>query len=187
MLCSAGETTTELDPLRCSSFRSPIGQNKRHQVLPGGGERPHAFALQFGGECSRVDAGACELRQHRFGLPAVRREHALDRAVVGEGLERGARYGVDGIGCSPANQRIMSSPVATRVAPRFCSRRSKVSSDGHLSSNSLKNCAADGGWIAVSCPHSEQKRPGHSKLESTVRYLGIEVDDALEISEQTEI
>jgi integrase len=28
---------------------------------------------------------------------------------------------------------------------------------------------------------------GHSKLESTVRYLGIEVDDALEISEQTDI
>ena len=28
---------------------------------------------------------------------------------------------------------------------------------------------------------------GHSKLESTVRYPGIEVDDALEISVQTEI
>lgn len=28
---------------------------------------------------------------------------------------------------------------------------------------------------------------GHTKLESTVRYLGIEVDDALEISEHTEI
>ena len=28
---------------------------------------------------------------------------------------------------------------------------------------------------------------GHTKLESTVRYLGIEVDDALEISEQTEL
>ena len=28
---------------------------------------------------------------------------------------------------------------------------------------------------------------GHAKLESAVRYLGIEVDDALEISEQTEI
>lgn len=28
---------------------------------------------------------------------------------------------------------------------------------------------------------------GHRKLESTVRYLGIEVDDSLEISEQTEI
>ena len=28
---------------------------------------------------------------------------------------------------------------------------------------------------------------GHTKLESTVRYLGIEVDDELEIAEQTEI
>ena len=27
---------------------------------------------------------------------------------------------------------------------------------------------------------------GHTKLESTVRYLGIEVDDALEMAEQTE-
>jgi hypothetical protein len=28
---------------------------------------------------------------------------------------------------------------------------------------------------------------GRSKLESTVRYLGIEVDDALEMAEQTEV
>jgi len=28
---------------------------------------------------------------------------------------------------------------------------------------------------------------GHIKLESTVRYLGVEVDDALEISEHIEI
>jgi integrase len=28
---------------------------------------------------------------------------------------------------------------------------------------------------------------GHTKLESTVRHLGIEVDDALEIAEQTEV
>jgi integrase len=32
-----------------------------------------------------------------------------------------------------------------------------------------------------------QLLPGHSKLESTVRYLGIEVDDALEMAEQTEV
>jgi hypothetical protein len=32
-----------------------------------------------------------------------------------------------------------------------------------------------------------QLLPGHSKLESTVRYLDTEVEDALEISEQTEI
>lgn len=28
---------------------------------------------------------------------------------------------------------------------------------------------------------------GHRKLESTVRYLGIEVDDALELSEQIDL
>lgn len=28
---------------------------------------------------------------------------------------------------------------------------------------------------------------GHSKLESTIRNLGIEVDDALEMDEQTEV
>jgi integrase len=28
---------------------------------------------------------------------------------------------------------------------------------------------------------------GHSKLESTIRYLGIEVDDALEIAELTDV
>ena len=28
---------------------------------------------------------------------------------------------------------------------------------------------------------------GHTRLESTVRYLAIEVDDALEISEQTDV
>lgn len=28
---------------------------------------------------------------------------------------------------------------------------------------------------------------GHTKLESTVRYLGIEVEDALTLAEQTEI
>jgi site-specific recombinase XerC len=34
---------------------------------------------------------------------------------------------------------------------------------------------------------SEQLLLGHTKLESTVRYLGIEVDDALSISEQVEL
>jgi hypothetical protein len=28
---------------------------------------------------------------------------------------------------------------------------------------------------------------GHTKLESTVRYLGVEVDDALELSENLEL
>jgi site-specific recombinase XerC len=36
-------------------------------------------------------------------------------------------------------------------------------------------------------PRAVQLLPGHAKLESTIRYLDIKVDDAFEISEQTEI
>jgi hypothetical protein len=28
---------------------------------------------------------------------------------------------------------------------------------------------------------------GHTKIESTVRYLGIEIDDAIEVAEKTEV
>ncbi len=35
--------------------------------------------------------------------------------------------------------------------------------------------------------HYDACLPGHSKVESTVRYLGIEVDDALAIAEQVDI
>jgi hypothetical protein len=36
-------------------------------------------------------------------------------------------------------------------------------------------------------PESCSTSAWHTKLESTVRYLGIEVDDALEMAEQTEV
>ena len=32
-----------------------------------------------------------------------------------------------------------------------------------------------------------QLLPGHSEIESTVRYLGIEVDDAIDIAEKIDI
>ena len=50
----------------------------------------------------------------------------------------------------------------------------------------LQGCAR-GGYRAAGRGAAVQLLLGHTKLESTVRYLGIEVDDALEISEQTEI
>jgi len=46
--------------------------------------------------------------------------------------------------------------------------------------------------VALGCTKTENLRAcqlllSHRKLESTVRYLGIEVDDALELSEQIDL
>lgn len=35
--------------------------------------------------------------------------------------------------------------------------------------------------------HRSHSTTRHTKLENTVRYLGIEIDDALEVAEQTEV
>jgi hypothetical protein len=51
----------------------------------------------------------------------------------------------------------------------------------------LFNLAIDGKLWACDLMQLRVGLPGHTKLESTVRYLGIEVDDALEMAEQTEV
>jgi len=87
---------------------------------------------------------------------------------------------------------------------------SRVSESPHLSTRQYSRIV--GSWVrsiglnpAAYCTHSMRRtKPtliyratrnlwavqlllGHTKLESTVRYLGIEVDDALDITEQTEV
>jgi site-specific recombinase XerC len=42
-------------------------------------------------------------------------------------------------------------------------------------------------WSPLKNLRAVQLLLGHTRLESTVRYLGIEVDDALEIAGQSEI
>ena len=87
---------------------------------------------------------------------------------------------------------------------------SRVHATGHLSTRQYSRLLA--GWLAeidldpgIYGTHSLRRTKasliyrrtknlravqlllGHTKLESTVRYLGIEVDDALELAEQTEV
>lgn len=48
----------------------------------------------------------------------------------------------------------------------------------------------NGGWKRTQTDARLHRGPGllgHTKIESTVRYLGVEVDDALEIAEKIEV
>jgi hypothetical protein len=40
-------------------------------------------------------------------------------------------------------------------------------------------------WFQV--PSQGQNNLGHTKIESTVRYLGVEIDDAIEIAEKIDV
>jgi hypothetical protein len=68
------------------------------------------------------------------------------------------------------------SPLDCRGRPwRFSLRHSlHAAREGFVDPSTLKNLRA------------MQSLLGHTKLENTVRYPGIEVDDALEMAEQTE-
>jgi integrase len=56
-----------------------------------------------------------------------------------------------------------------------------------LSTHSLRHTKATLIYRRTKNLRAVQLLLGHTKLESTVRYLGIEVDDVLEIAEQTEV
>ena len=72
-----------------------LGFDAGHQVVPRLDEGRGALVLQLGGERIDVDAGLGEAGENRLAVAAVRRERLADLAVLGEGLERALRHGVD--------------------------------------------------------------------------------------------
>jgi hypothetical protein len=100
-------------------------------------------------------------------------------------LDRGEAIGWSGdVGYAADSDRIVSSPRKEANGPVACQYRSrskalwyafvaKNKGDADLPSN-----RQPAGRAALTWPH---------QIESTVRYLGIEVDDALAIAEQVEV
>ncbi len=81
-----------------------------------------------------------------------------------------------------------------RIAPQLtgaliCGRSwlSVVVDPGDYGTHSLRRTKATLIYKRTKNLRAVQLLLGHTKLESTVRYLGIEVDDVLEMSEQTEV
>lgn len=86
--------------------------------------------------------------------------------------------------------RVTSSPhVSTRQYARMVHRWAAAAGldSSAYGTHSMRRTKATLIYKRTKNLRAVQLLLGHSKLESTVRYLGIEVDDALEISEQTEI
>jgi integrase len=86
--------------------------------------------------------------------------------------------------------RVLASPhVSTRQYSRMvASWVASIGLDpGAYGTHSLRRTKATLIYRRTRNLRAVQLLLGHSKLESTVRYLGIEVDDALEIAEQTEV
>ena len=80
-------------------------------------------------------------------------------------------------------------PLTTRQYARLVSQWvSSVSLDASLfGTHSLRRTKATLIYRRTGNLRAVQLLLGHSKIESTVRYLGIEVDDALDIAEKVDI
>jgi integrase len=124
------------------------------------------------------------VRSNRPKIPRTTRR-AGERVSHGEGLLaigghlwRPSRTAHDRIPLS-ATMLIDNARAPSGVAPRLPGRR--------YGTHSMRRTKAAQIYKKTGNLRAVQLLLGHSKLESTVRYLGIEVDDALSISEQVEL
>jgi len=86
--------------------------------------------------------------------------------------------------------RIHASPhLSTRPYARLVHRwiRSIGLDDAAYGTHTMRRTKASLIYRRTKNLRAVQLLLGHTKLESTVRYLGIEVDDALEMAERTEV
>ena len=89
-----------------------------------------------------------------------------------------------------SSQRVLAIPCSW-PSPRAARRNVLASLIGlapeNYGSHSLRRTKATLIYRRTKNLRAVQLLLGHTKLESTVRYLGIEVDDTLETAEQTEV
>ena len=108
------------------------------------------------------------------------------REAVAKWIQRGSLKPEDCLFPS----RLHDSPhLSTRQCPRIVDRwvREIGLDPAAYGTHSLRRTKASLIYRRTKNLRAVQLLLGHMKLESTVRYLGIEVDDALEMAEQTEV
>ena len=136
---------------------------------------PHGFAIE-----------RATVRQRKTGQPVRFEITEQTRQAVDEYLEGRNKLPGDFLF---NGRRGSGSGLTTRQYARLVSRW--VASIGldpsRFGTHSLRRTKATLIYRRTGNLRAVQLLLGHTKVESTVRYLGIEVDDALAIAEQTEI
>lgn len=130
-------------------------------------------------------AGRATVRQKKTGRPVKFELTESTRQAIDEYLrltgKKSGEYLFTG--------RSLSGPMTTRQYARLLSRwLADIGLDPHLfGTHSLRRTKATLIYRRTGNLRAVQLLLGHTKIESTVRYLGIEVDDALAIAEQVDV
>ncbi len=126
------------------------------------------------------------IRQRKTGHPVQFEITDHTRQALNQWIKRSMKRDGDFLFASRRNP---SEPITTRQYARLVA--GWVSSIGldaeSFGTHSLRRTKAALIYRRTGNLRAVQLLLGHTKLESTVRYLGIEVDDALAIAEQVEI
>ena len=124
--------------------------------------------------------------QRKTGRPVQFEITEQTRAAIREWLtNNGLRSGQFLFPSRFHNQPHISTRQYARIVHRWAERAGLDSSA--YGTHSMRRTKASLIYRRTKNLRAVQLLLGHSKLESTVRYLGIDVDDALEIAEQTDV
>jgi len=126
------------------------------------------------------------VRQRKTGHPVQFELTEQTREAVAAWMPAGERRSGDYLF---PNRRHSSKPLTTRQYARLVRVwLDAVGMDGNAyGTHSLRRTKPTLIYRRTGNLRAVQLLLGHTKLESTVRYLGVEVDDALAISEQTDL
>ena len=135
---------------------------------------PHGFALE-----------RATVRQRKTGHPVKFELTEQTREAIDAYMTRFGRRPGDFLFASPRNG---SRCISTRRYARLLGWTANVGLDPRIfGTHSLRRTKAALIYRRTGNLRSVQLLLGHTKIESTVRYLGIEVDDALAIAEQVDV
>ncbi|MNM10360.1 site-specific tyrosine recombinase XerC [compost metagenome] len=146
---------------------------------------------------------ACDLTKLRV-RDVAHGEHVSSRAIVmQQKTQRPVQFEINSAGptdldtSSPSAQRGLSfSKPATRLSAYLTRQYARIVKawikaigldPAMYGTHTMRRTKASLIYRRTKNLRAVQLLLGHTKLESTVRYLGIEVDDALEMAEQTEV